>query len=108
MRKLEIPSLAHWLKLTEDPKIELSIEGDLKGVDINQFIDSDDFKKQIFESCHWVRFYFMIHLEKQKHFFVNGYKIKIHRAFPNYATEKNENQSLNNDKKQMNLQLTGN
>ena len=90
MRKLEIPNLGHWLKLTEDPKIELTIEGDLKGVDINKFIDSEDFKKQILESWHWIIFYFMIHLQQQKHFLVNGYKIKIHRASPNYTTEKNK------------------
>ena len=81
---IHIENLAHWLEKYGDPKIELHIELDNKHADVDQIIQSDDFKRQINDACKWVQYYFMFHLEKSKSFFADGYKTNIRRVYPAY------------------------
>ena len=84
IKTINIENLAHWLEKYGDPKIELHIEIDNKQADVNQIIQSDDFKRQINDACKWVQYYFMFHLEKSKSFLADGWRMNIHRAYPAY------------------------
>ena len=89
IKKIVIDNLSSWLQKYGDSPIELQIEVLDKKTDIRKIVESPDFEKQMKDICHWIQYFFLIRLEKEKPFFVSigddKYKIKIDKAFNIYT-----------------------